>query len=142
MQSIARHRRPSRGVTLVEILVVVAIMSLIAGAVGIGALRYWRQAEVKTAEINARSLRGAVKIWWVTAGSIECPTVSQLRADRALDADTPTTDPWGGAWRIECTDDEASVSSDGPDRTPGTEDDVRAPPLGGRGAAAGPEESS
>ncbi len=129
IRSRSRSRRRQRGVSLIEILVVVAIMSLIAGAVGIGAYRAWQGAQNKTATLNARTIRGAVKSYWVTTSNGGCPTMGDLLAQRALDEDSPRKDPWGSAWRIECADDQVSVSSDGPDKRPGTEDDIRVPPL-------------
>lgn len=122
-----RHDR--RGVTLIEVLVVLAILSLIAGAVGVAAYRSFQQAQVKTAITNARTIRGAVKSYWVMSERGGCPTVAQLIGERVLDEDSPRKDPWGSNYRIECSEDQVSVSSDGPDRRAGTEDDVRVPPL-------------
>lgn len=135
-----RRRRSIRGLTLLEILVVVAIMALIAAAVGVGSFRYWREAQIKTATFGARTIRGAVKSWWVMGDKQGCPTVNELIEDRALDEDSPRKDPWGKPWRIECSGEQVSVGSDGPDGERGTPDDIRVPPLQ-RGAAA-PEDSS
>ncbi len=111
-------------------MVVIAIMGLVAGGIGIAVFKAFREAQVKTATTNARTLRGAVRSWWVTTENSGCPTVDQLVADRVLDEDSPRKDPWGSKWRIECSEDRVSVSSDGPDKKQGTEDDIRVPPLG------------
>src|SRR5262249_55231555 len=105
----ARPRR--RGVTLLEVLVVVAIMSLVAAAVGVSAYRHWRHGQVDTARTAARTIRGGVKAWWVTTGRSDCPTVADLIRDHVLDEDSPQQDPWGKPWRIDCSDDEVSVGS-------------------------------
>ena len=137
-----KQRSGCRGVTLMEVLVVVAIMSLIAAGVGIAAYEYWNETRVRTAMTDARTLRGAVKSWWVLTGNDGCPTVAQLVRGRVLDADSARADPWGSPWRIECSEGEVSVISDGPDRKAGTEDDIRAPPLRrGQGFDA-PDDSS
>ena len=52
-----------------------------------------------------------------------------LIATGTLDEDNDTLDPWGTGWRIACDGSRASVSSDGPDRERGTEDDLRVPPI-------------
>jgi type II secretory pathway pseudopilin PulG len=127
---------------LLEVLVVVAIMSIIAAGVGIASYRHWQSAQIKTAGTNARTVRAAVKSWWVMTGNSGCPTAAQLVSDEVLDDDSPLTDPWGKPWRIECSDDHVSVSSNGPDRTPETGDDIRVPPLKRGGGSGGPEASA
>src|SRR5687768_3872948 len=52
----ARHA----GVTLVEVLIVVAIMALLGGSVGFYALQQYKKAEKATAEEDARNLRKAI----------------------------------------------------------------------------------
>lgn len=131
-----RRRRLVRGASLLEILIAVAIMAMIAGAVGVGAYRAYRDSQVRTAAMNARTIRGAVKSYWVSADTGDCPTFADLVRGRALDEDSPRKDPWGTPWRIECSEDRVSVSSDGPDRKSGTDDDIRVPPLTRQSAAA------
>lgn len=130
MQSAEVMRRPStRGVTLVEVLIVVAIIALVAGGVGVGVLRHWVGAQTRSAETNARTIRASVKAWWVDHAPGECPRVDELIAAGALDRDSPRQDPWGGAWRVHCSNDDVTVVSAGRDRTIGTKDDIRAPPT-------------
>jgi type II secretory pathway pseudopilin PulG len=114
---------------LIEVLVVLAIISLIGGGVGVAVYRHYKGAQGKAATSGARTIRGAVRSWWVTSGSSGCPTVARLVSDGVLDEDSPLTDPWGTPWRIECSGDSVSVGSDGPDKAPSTDDDIRVPPL-------------
>lgn len=104
-------------------------MAMIAGAVGVGAYRAYRDSQARTAAMNARTIRGAVKAYWVNSNNGDCPTFGDLVRERALDEDSPKKDPWGSPWRIECSEDRVSVSSDGPDRKTGTDDDIKVPPL-------------
>ena len=113
---------------MVEVLIVVAIMALVASAVAIAALKYYQSAREKTADTNARAVRDAVNAWWILHDSGTCPTMADLISAGVLDAASPRKDPWGTPWRIECSDVAATVVSDGPDRTPGTSDDIRVPP--------------
>jgi general secretion pathway protein G len=124
----ARRLRTQRGVTLVEMLIVVAIMALVAGAVAAGVIHHWTEVRKATAATSARGVRQAVKSWWLSHESASCPSVSDLLADGLLDEDSPPRDPWGNAWHIECSNDAVTVASDGPDRQSGTADDIRVPP--------------
>jgi general secretion pathway protein G len=117
-----------RGVTLIEVLIVVAIMSMVAGGVAVAVIRQGEAAKRKTALTDARTLRGAVKMWWLD-GATSCPSVAQLIQTGTLDEDNGTVDPWGTPWRILCDGTSVSVSSDGPDRERDTEDDIRVPPI-------------
>jgi general secretion pathway protein G len=122
-------RRRVRGVTLVEVLIVVAIIALVSAGVAVAVFPNWGRAQQKAATANARNLRGAVKTWWVEHDPSLCPDINQLIRDQALDRDSPRTDPWGTPWRIECADHDVTILSDGSDRTAGTSDDIRIPPT-------------
>jgi general secretion pathway protein G len=127
-QSRSGIRGAERGVTLVEVLIVVAIMALVATGVAVAAMGYYQSTRVKTAGMNAAGLREAVKGWWMKHDDETCPTVDELITDGILDEGSLRKDPWGGSWRIECTGFRVTVSSDGPDRKQGTADDIRVPP--------------
>ena len=124
-----RRRSAVRGVTLFEVLIVVAILALVASGVGIAAFGEFGNARDKLAATNARSLRSVVKTWWVSHDSATCPRIEDLRADGALDKDSPARDPWGGPWQIECANEDVTIISNGKDRKHDTEDDIRIPPT-------------
>jgi general secretion pathway protein G len=131
-----RHRfsrtRRLRGVTLFEVLIVVAILAMVAGGVAFFALPKFKEAQVKTAESAARIIRQAAQSWQATNSDGGCPTVSQLVQDKLLDPGQNTADPWGQAFIISCTDEDVLVTSTGGDKKKGTKDDVMVP----KGAAA------
>jgi len=122
-------RRARRGVTLVEVLIVVAIITLISAGVALTAFSHVESTKLKNAKTNARSLRLAVKTWWLENDTTDCPTLSELVKAEALDRDSSRTDPWGEPWHIECTERDVTVISAGKDRKLGTEDDIRIPPT-------------
>jgi general secretion pathway protein G len=128
MQKRKHTRISARGVTLVEVLIVVAIMAMVATAVAVAAIKYYEDARRKAAVTNAIALREAVKGYWFTNDTLQCPTVAELISQGSLDEVSSRTDPWGTPWRIECNGVSAVVSSNGSDRQPGTEDDIRVPP--------------
>lgn len=127
------RRAASRGVTLVEVLIVVAIMALIAGGVSFMILPKYKETQIKAATTNASNIR-QVAIQYVALKSAgECPTVQILIAEKELDSTGDTEDPWGNPFTITCGDDDIAVSSPGPDKKENTEDDIYAGPVGGEG---------
>jgi prepilin-type N-terminal cleavage/methylation domain-containing protein len=52
-----------RGVTLVEVLIVVAIIAMVASGVAVFALPRYKEAQIKSAETGARVIRGAIQNW-------------------------------------------------------------------------------
>ena len=120
------RRATERGVTLVEVLIVVAIVAMVAGGVAVFAFPRFKEAQVKTAGTGALTIRQAAQTWQASGGD-GCPTVSQLVQEKYLDPGANTQDPWGGDYTITCTDDEVIVSSTGPDQQAGSKDDIQVP---------------
>lgn len=120
----AKRRALSRGVTLVEVLIVVAIMALIAGGVGFMILPKYREAQIKTATTNARNIRGVAIQYIALKSAGDCPSVESLIAERELDAEAGGQDPWGQPFTIICDGDDISVLSSGPDQKESTDDDI------------------
>jgi general secretion pathway protein G len=121
------RRRLARGVTLVEVLIVVAIVAMVAGGVTVFALPKYREAQVKSAETWARTIRAAIQNWQASTNETTCPTISQLVQEKHLDPGTSTKDPWGQDFVLNCTEDEIFVVSLGPDKKKGTKDDIQIP---------------
>ncbi|HWP08760.1 MAG TPA: type II secretion system protein [Polyangiaceae bacterium] len=120
-------RRLERGVTLFEVLIVVAILAMIAGGVAFFALPQFNKAKVNTAEGAARVIRQAASQWQATNNETSCPTMSQLVQDKLLDPGQNTADPWGQPFSITCGDEDVMVVSGGPDKKKGTKDDIVIP---------------
>ncbi|GAC1353259.1 MAG: hypothetical protein NVS3B20_21760 [Polyangiales bacterium] len=116
----------SRGVTLVEVLIVVAILSLIAGSVAIFAIPQYQKAQIDTAKTGCKTLVSVIETYKLNhpeANSV-CPTVDDLKKDKTLKADQNTLDPWGKPFKIVCNGDSFGVTSSGPDQKENTEDDI------------------
>jgi prepilin-type N-terminal cleavage/methylation domain-containing protein len=128
MIKVVRTVRKHRGVTLLEVLVTVAIMSLLATVAGIAVFHLHREQLKKVAVLNASLLRRAAGAWRLNRASQECPSFSRLRAEGTLDREASPFDPWGCPFLITCAEDEVTVTSSGPDRKAGTDDDIVAPP--------------
>jgi general secretion pathway protein G len=123
-----RARKSARGLTLIEILVVLGIIALISGGIAIVVIRHFENARIETARTSARTLRSAVSMWKMNDATGECPTTELLVKQQVVDSAAKTTDPWDRPFIIECADNgDINVVSGGPDRKLGTPDDIRVP---------------
>jgi general secretion pathway protein G len=125
-----RRRVRARGMTLIEIMIVVAIIAMVMGAVAVVAIPKMKEAQISTCKSAVRTVRSAVQQWQLSNNDYSsCPTVSQLVQDKQLDAGQATTDPWGGDFSIKCEGEDVVVSSNGPDKKPDSPDDIVIPQL-------------
>jgi hypothetical protein len=106
--------------------IVIAIMALIASGVGVAAYLHYERVKKKHARIMVGEIRHAVKAYWLDHPP-ECPTVPELIDAGIIDEDFRVTDPWGSSWDVQCSAPRIVVSSRGPDREAGTDDDIVAP---------------
>src|SRR5690606_22399505 len=114
IQKALLRRQQQAGVSLVEVLIVVAIMAMIAGGVSFAILPKMAETRVKTAKQSATEIRKAVQLWLIENGG-ECPSVSQLKKDGVLDKGGNSDDPWGKPFSIKREGTEVYVLSNGPD---------------------------
>ncbi|MEX2026303.1 MAG: type II secretion system major pseudopilin GspG [Pirellulaceae bacterium] len=140
MRTIAlRRMRRRRGFTLMEILLVLAILVILGALVGVGYSRIRENALIDTAKAQISTLESAVKVYQMEVGTY--PSM-----DAGLDAlfnppaDTPPNkwrgpylegtqlplDPWNNPYEYELyNDNQFEITSNGRDGQPGTDDDVR-----------------
>ena len=123
-----RHRRARRGFSLFELIVTIAIIAMISGAVTVAILKVKQHADISLTTTNAETILNGVKTWWLEHDSGSCPNVQTLISDGALEKGKSLKgDAWQQPWRIECKDGDVSIISKGPDKLPDTDDDIRVP---------------
>ena len=115
-----------RGVTLIEVLVVLAIITTVSAIIGFAVLPKLARAKLDSAVQSAKTIREAAGAYLeLDSADGACPTVKGLLDAKVIKADA-TDDPWGTPYRIVCEDGgDIHVYSNGKDKQEGTKDDVR-----------------
>jgi general secretion pathway protein G len=121
-----RAKKHARGVTLIEILIVLAIVGLIAGGIAVAVIPKFAQAQKDTTKTSAQSLQQVADLWRTTHPG-ECPTAERLKQEKEVGSSSKVTDAWDTPFKILCDDESTQVVSFGPDKKEGTTDDIRIP---------------
>jgi hypothetical protein len=119
-----RFRR--RGVTWLELLLGLGAVAVVGGGVSLFFGHESHAGEVDLAVRDAQTIHDAV-LDWRADNPQGCPTLSQLKQEKRLTSQAPTSDPWGQRYRVDCSGDSIVVVSPGRDGRAGTSDDVRVP---------------
>ena len=116
-------RATTAGFTMIEIMLVLALVGLIVGAVVVGLRRQARNGQVQAAQLQIRQL-SAMFFQHRFANNGECPFLKLWLEDRTLKAEPK--DPWGRSLLIVCPAEHdeggADIMSLGPDGQPGKDD--------------------
>lgn len=121
-------RQVERGMTMLEIMIVLAIIGLVMSVVGVGVWQQWKKAQVKTAQIAVNEIAQKT-IQYMTDNSNECPKgLDDLVAGKYMPK--KQKDPWNRDFIIRCpgtvNTDGFDIVSLGPDGQEGTKDDIKA----------------
>ncbi len=122
----ARQERDELGMTLIEIMVVVAIIGLLMGTVGVVAFQRFQKAKLTNAKQIVTNVKQAL-VHYAMDNQEPCPReLKELKEQKLINKDPK--DPWGKELLYKCPGEHdtesADVSSMGPDRKEGTEDDI------------------
>ena len=110
-----------RGMTLIEIMVVLVILGLIAGAIGFNVFSQLKEAQIKTARTDLRGVEQGIELFKVDTGNL--PDNLQALAPKYLKE--LRKDPWGQDYKYTRASNESyDIYSYGPDKAQGGGDDI------------------
>jgi general secretion pathway protein G len=119
--------RVDAGFTLLEIMIVLAIIAMMAGGVGVAVFKQFQKAKISAGKLRVKAARDAVTQYMIETPS--CPHgIDELVTGKFLDKGN-AKDPWGSNLILRCPGtnetDGADVVSPGPDKQEGTADDIK-----------------
>ena len=122
------RRAAQRGFTLLEIMIVLAIMGLIVTGVSIKVFSQLKKAKTQAAKIGVKKIVDATGRFMAGAGA-GCPKGIEELVSQGELSKNDAKDPWGAPYIFRCpgTQDPEGVDvvSWGPDKADGTTDDIR-----------------
>ena len=140
MRNRARKRRDQRGFTLIEVLLVLAILVILGSLVGVSIISAQSSANRRSAQTQINMLNEAVTWYQTDVGQLP-PDLNALLYPPStltnqakwqgpyLEKQVIPPDPWGNQYEYQPTTDEfnrqmAIITSYGPDMQKGTDDDL------------------
>jgi len=124
-------RRSARGMTLIEIMVVLVILGLIASAIGYNVFNQLGEAQIKAAKLDLSAISNGIDLYHVETGQWP-DSLAQLVPKFVKEVHK---DPWGSDYAYVRSGDGYDVYSYGKDKAQGGGDDITV--HGGEGAATG-----
>ena len=118
-----RHSR-RRGMSLIEIVVVIAIITMLMSAVGMYAIGQLRESRVTTAKNELKTLENALDSYFAITGKYPDAQLgfAPLLERRVLR--DPPVDPWGNPFRYALVNGVPVISTLGADGVEGGIDDA------------------
>jgi general secretion pathway protein G len=105
-----RSGSAQRGMTLIEIMVVVAIIGLVMGAVVVAAVPQLQKAQCKTAWSETQAILQVIGSYQ-TDNAGDCPkSLDELVTGKFLAK--PPIDPWGQPFKFKCPGEKNTDSAD------------------------------
>jgi len=127
VQVLGRTLATPRGMTLIEIMVVIAIISIMAAAIGYGVMNYLARAKIDICKAQLRTIANALDIYSVDEDYPDGLS-ALVEGKNPLLKEKQLKDPWKQDiiynYPASKTDATYDLCSKGPDRKEGTEDDI------------------
>jgi general secretion pathway protein G len=122
-----RTRAVEAGMTLLEIMIVLALIGMVMGAIGFGLNSYFKKGQIKTAKITVKSIAGAAQQYMMENNS-NCPASLDDLVNNKNMTNQQKKDPWGKEYQMKCPGtgdpDGVDVMSTGPNKQEGGGDDI------------------
>jgi general secretion pathway protein G len=127
-QILTRRLTSQRGMTLIEIMVVIAIIGILASAIGFGVVNWLKESKTQTASIQLSTVAQALDGFYATKGDYPSSLGDLTNGKRPLLKEKNLKDPWNKdlVYNFPATkgDGDFDLCSKGPDKRAGTEDDI------------------
>ncbi len=128
-----RALQPQTGMTLIEIMIVLAIIALVMGLlVGPAVINSLQKAKVDTARQMTKQIEGAYAKWQIDVVDKDCPdSIDDLKPALGKKKTDSVKDPWQHDYILKCGDQAPEecegfcVLSMGRDGKEGTSDDIK-----------------
>src|SRR5713101_1848349 len=115
-----RRFRLRRGMTLIEIMVVITILGLIAGAVVVAVIPRLDEAKHSRAVLDIKTIENGLKLYYAQKGRFP-DTSTGLKPLVDLKFLDSITDPWGNEYIYVYENNRPVITSYGSDGVPGGE---------------------
>lgn len=138
MKGFRMSRRSERGFTLLELLVVLAILGLLAAIVGPQVLRYLGSSKSQAAQVQAKNISAALNLYRLDNGRfptekegldalLKQPSGATMWNGPYMPDEKALTDPWGNTYHLREPGQhgEVDVYSLGSDNAPGGTGEAR-----------------
>lgn len=119
LKTMTRRRRNRRGMTLVEIIVVITILALIMGAVTVAVIPQLEAARRDRAKLDIQNLLAAMKVYYAKKGSYPETGVGLKALVDAQILEKPPLDPWDTEYIYLNEGNKPVIVSYGRDKAPG-----------------------
>jgi len=120
--------RGQQGMTLIEIMVVIAIIGIVASAVGYGVTRYFGQAKVDAARAQINNIANHLEMYLYEhdeyPSNLNVFTKKEKGRGKAILKKSQLKDPWKKKLKYSAKPDGFTLCSGGPDKRDGGGDDI------------------
>ena len=124
MRRTTPSRNRTRGMTLIEIMVVIAILGMMAAAVSISVMQHYGDAQRKTVALDFKTLESQLDLYIVQRGGLPSQSDGlKLLVQAGISREIPK-DPWGHPYQYAVNGGEVTLTSYGSDGEPGGSDDI------------------
>lgn len=116
-----KQRRRSRGMTLIEIMVVITILGLIAAAVGVAVIPQLEASRRDRAGLDIKNIQGAMKLYYAKKGKYPDTASGMQALVEAQILEQMPKDPWNNDYVYVNEGGKPVIISYGADGTAGGE---------------------
>jgi general secretion pathway protein G len=120
----AARRRATRGMTLIEIMVVIVIIGVLGSALAYGVFGMLGDAKIDAAKAQIATVGGVIEAFEARQGDFPESLQSLTEGKRAKLKQQNLKDPWKQDLLYSAQGDAFTLCSNGPDKKSGGEDDI------------------